>query len=64
MLSAPLPVGRVQRSRAARRSDRGFTIVELMIGIAVGLFVVSGAALMFTSHLDDNRRLILETQIQ
>jgi type IV pilus assembly protein PilW len=53
---------RTARCRPAAR--RGFTLVELMIGIAVGLFVVSGAALMFSSFVDDNRRLILETQIQ
>lgn len=64
MLSHHHPDARPRHTGSRRRHCRGFTIVELMIGIAVGLFIVSGAALMFTSHLDDNRRLILETQIQ
>lgn len=44
--------------------SRGLSIVELMIGIAIGLFIVAGAALMLTTQLGDNRRLLLEAQIQ
>ena len=43
---------------------RGLSIVELMIGIAIGLFIVAGATLMLTTQLGDNRRLLLEAQIQ
>lgn len=43
---------------------RGMTLVELMVGVAVGLFVVAAAALMASSQLSDNRRLLLETQVQ
>lgn len=43
---------------------RGLSIVELMIGIAIGLFIVAGASLMLTTQLGDNRRLLLEAQIQ
>ncbi|WP_201493908.1 PilW family protein [Rubrivivax sp. A210] len=43
---------------------RGFSLVELMVGIAVGMFVVAAASLMATSQLTDNRRLLLETQLQ
>ena len=43
---------------------RGFSLVELMVGIAVGMFVVAAAALMTSSQLTDNRRLLLETQLQ
>ena len=35
-----------------------------MVGIAVGMFVVAAAALMTSSQLTDNRRLLLETQLQ
>jgi type IV pilus assembly protein PilW len=35
-----------------------------MVGIAVGLFVVAGASLMVATSLGDNRRLLLETQLQ
>ena len=43
---------------------RGLSIVELMIGIAIGLFIVAGATLMLTTQLGDNRRLLLEAQVQ
>lgn len=40
------------------------SIVELMIGIAIGLFILLGAALVLSTQLGDNRRLLLETQVQ
>lgn len=43
---------------------RGLSLVELMVGIAVSLFVVAAAALLTSSQLSDNRRLLLETQLQ
>jgi prepilin peptidase dependent protein B len=49
---------------AQRGRHRGLSIVELMIGIAIGLFIVAGATLMLTTQLGDNRRLLLEAQIQ
>jgi type IV pilus assembly protein PilW len=44
--------------------QRGLSLVELMVGIAVGLIVVAAATLLVTSQLSDNRRLLLETQVQ
>lgn len=35
-----------------------------MVGIAVGLFVVAAAIALVSTQLHDNRRLLLETQIQ
>jgi type IV pilus assembly protein PilW len=46
------------------RLQRGLSLVELMVGVAVGLFVVAGATLAVSNQLGDNRRLMLETQIQ
>jgi len=43
---------------------RGLSIVELMVGIAVGLFIVAGATLVAVNQIGDNRRLSLETQVQ
>ena len=51
-------------STARARVARGLSIVELMIGIAIGLFIVAGATLMLTTQLGDNRRLLLEAQVQ
>ncbi|MBL0296208.1 MAG: hypothetical protein IPQ21_03185 [Betaproteobacteria bacterium] len=35
-----------------------------MVGITVGLFIVAAAAMLVTTQLGDNRRLLLETQVQ
>jgi prepilin peptidase dependent protein B len=43
---------------------RGLSIVELMVGIAISLFIVAGATLVLTTQLGDNRKLLLEAQIQ
>ncbi len=40
------------------------SLVELMVGVAVGLFVVAGATTLAASQLSANRRLLLETQVQ
>ncbi len=50
--------------RSAVASQRGLSLVEMMVGIAVGLFIVAGASMLVTTQLGDNRRLLLETQIQ
>jgi type IV pilus assembly protein PilW len=60
--SAPIP-----RKRAwlrAPASSRGLSLVELMVGIAVGLFIVSAATVLISSQLGENRRLMLDTQLQ
>jgi type IV pilus assembly protein PilW len=46
------------------RDQRGLSLVELMVGIAVGMFIVAAAAVMVSTQLVDNRRLLLETQVQ
>ncbi|HLL18201.1 MAG TPA: prepilin-type N-terminal cleavage/methylation domain-containing protein, partial [Rubrivivax sp.] len=47
-----------------RMRQGGLSLVEMMVGIAVGLIVVAGAALLVSSQLGENRRLLLETQLQ
>jgi type IV pilus assembly protein PilW len=51
-------------ARCASRYQGGLSMVELMVGVAVGLFVVAGATVAVSNQLGDNRRLMLETQIQ
>ena len=51
-------------ARQPSRRARGLSIVELLVGIAVGLFVLAGATLLVSSQLSDNRQLMLETQVQ
>lgn len=47
-----------------RRRQRGLSLVEMMVGMAVGLIVVAGASLLMSTQLAENRRLLVETQIQ
>ncbi|MFY7863850.1 PilW family protein [Roseateles sp.] len=50
--------------RNSRSKNRGISLIELMVGITVGMVVVAGASLMMTGQLADHRRLMLETQVQ
>lgn len=43
---------------------RGLSIVELLVGIAVGMFVLAGATMVVSNQISDNKRLLLETQVQ
>ena len=47
-----------------RQVHRGLSIVELLVGIAVGLFVLAGATMVASNQVADNKRLLLETQVQ
>ena len=51
-------------ARRAPRLRRGLSIVELMVGVTIGLFILAGASLVLTTQLGDNRRLLLESQVQ
>lgn len=51
-------------SSNVRANQQGFSLVELMVGIAVGLFIVAGASMLIASQLSDSRRLLMETQLQ
>lgn len=55
-----------RHGRLGRRlsTQRGLSVVELMVGVTLGLFVVAAAALMVSSQLTENRKLLLETQLQ
>jgi prepilin peptidase dependent protein B len=60
-----MPLNRPQtRALSLRSAQRGLSIVEMMVGIAIGLIIVAAATLMVAGQLADNRRLLLETQIQ
>ncbi|MBL8330161.1 MAG: prepilin-type N-terminal cleavage/methylation domain-containing protein [Rubrivivax sp.] len=50
------------QARPARQ--RGLSIVEMLVGVTVGLIIVAAATLMVAGQLADNRRLLLETQVQ
>lgn len=52
------------KTPSLRKAQSGLSLIELMVGIAVGMIVVAAATLMMTSQLSEHRRLTLETQIQ
>lgn len=52
------------RHRPLARRQRGLSLVELMVGITIGLIVVAGASVIVAGQLSDNRLLIAEAQVQ
>ncbi|MHB1113917.1 MAG: PilW family protein [Acidovorax defluvii] len=46
-----------------RALQQGLSVIELLIGVAVGLFILSGALMLFGDYINNNRRLVLETQV-
>jgi prepilin peptidase dependent protein B len=45
------------------RRELGFSIVELMIGIALALLIAAAAALLLGSSVNENRRLLIEARL-
>lgn len=43
--------------------SRGLSMIELMVGIAIGLFVIAGALTLFSDNVNNSRRLVLETRV-
>lgn len=50
-------------SFARRRTQRGMSMVELMVGVALGLFIVAGAVTVFVTHLRNSRALLVEARV-
>ena len=51
-------------SKARRRTSRGLSLVELMVGLALGLFIVATALFLLSEHLRENRNLLLQARLQ
>ena len=51
-------------SPSGRRKQLGLSIVELMVGVAIGLVITAAATLIMSGQLIENRRLLTETQLQ
>jgi type IV pilus assembly protein PilW len=47
----------------AHLSQRGLSLVELMVGIAIGLVIVAAALAALTHHLRENRSLLVEARL-
>jgi prepilin peptidase dependent protein B len=46
-----------------RQAQCGLTLVELLVGLALGLLVVASATMLLTSHLREHRALLLEARL-
>ena len=53
----------MKRKRSMIHRQAGLSIVEFMVGIAVGLFIVGGATKLFADFIVSNKRLLLETRV-
>lgn len=49
---------------SSRTTQKGLSLIELMVGAAVGLMVVAGALQLHARHLHDNRQLLIEARLQ
>lgn len=47
----------------SQKGQRGLSIVELLVGVAVGLFLLAGAATLFVSNLGNSRKLLVEARV-
>jgi type IV pilus assembly protein PilW len=45
------------------RASAGVSLIELMVGMAVGLVIVGGAVLLFTSNVVNGRKILVETRV-
>ena len=54
---------RVQGFTPLKR-ERGLSIVELLVGVAVGLFIVGGATKLFVDYLIGTRNSLVEVRLQ
>lgn len=56
---------RIMKLRPMRRGQqRGLTLVELMVGITIGLIITAGASLMAVNQIGEHRRITVEVQMQ
>ena len=49
--------------RTMNQRQAGLSLVEMLVGIAVGLFIVVGAAKLFADYVVSNKRQMLETRV-
>ncbi len=54
----------LHRQCPASDAQRGLSIIEMMVGMTVGLLVVAAASMVVTTQLRENRKLLVEVQIQ
>ena len=51
------------RRRSRSRYQHGLSLVELLVGVALGIFIVGGALKLTIDTVNTNRRALLETRV-
>jgi prepilin peptidase dependent protein B len=46
-----------------KQKQRGLSVIELLVGVAVGLFVVGGAIKLFVDYIGTNKRQLVVTRV-
>jgi prepilin peptidase dependent protein B len=54
---------RLQPVSSGRRRQRGLSLIELMIGTTIGLFVVAGTVSLYATNASSSRRLLAEARL-
>jgi type IV pilus assembly protein PilW len=54
----------MRRPAAPRRRCLGLSLLEVLVGLAIGLFVAAGATTLLTQFLGENRRLLLRMRVE
>ena len=49
--------------RTRQTSERGLSIVELLVGVVISLFIAAAGAMLLAGHLRENRALLLEARL-
>lgn len=51
------------KKQQTRRAQAGFSIIEMLVGLTVGLVVIGGAVQLSVNTLYSNKKLVLETRV-
>jgi prepilin peptidase dependent protein B len=56
-------MGRPTRAASTRVTQRGLSMVELLVGTAIALFIAAAGATLLAGNLRENRNLLLEARL-
>lgn len=54
---------RTRHGSLGRRGHRGLSIVELLVGLTVGMFVIGGTLTLFATNVNNSRKLLVEARL-
>jgi prepilin peptidase dependent protein B len=57
------PSSRKRRSTPTRRSIAGLSLIEMLVGITISLFILAVAAGTFVTNISNTRKLLLEARV-